>query len=422
MRFEAFVAMRYLLAKRKQTFITVISIISIVGVAIGVAALIIVLGVYNGFTTDIREKILGANAHVIITGSFPELQNSPQDISPDGVTPALQQLITNITQVPDVLAATPFVYAEGMISSSRGVKGLILRGIDPQTAPKAISMLSQLTAGSVDNLTQKSGQLPGVIIGAELAKRLALNIGSRVNLLSPAGQRSAAGFQPRIRPYVVAGIFRTGMFEYDSSLAFVSLSAARNLLGLPPTYISGIEVTVDNVYEADTIGKAIHAKLGAQVFVRHWMEMNANLFAALQLERIGMFILLAMVMLVGSFSIVTTLVMLVMEKTRDIAILMSMGATKAMIRNIFMLQGTIIGFIGTALGTTSGIIISLVLQRTELIKLPPGVYTINYLPVLLQSSDIILVAISAMFICFFATIYPARKAASLEPADALRYD
>ena len=415
MRFELFIAMRYLHAKRKQAFITVISVMSVLGVALGVAALVIVLGVYNGFTTDIRDKILSANAHIIVGNVYHSL---PAREHPDA---PLDGIMNAVLAVQDVEGATPFLYAEGMISSPRGVKGLVMRGIDPATAPTTISMLRNLAEGSVDGLVPESGP-PGVIVGKELATRLNLSLGSRVNLLSPAGQRSSAGFQPKIRPFRVVGIFHSGMFEYDSSMAYVSLQAGRELMGLSDTTLTGIEVAVADMDKADVVAERLQAVLGSGVQVRTWMDMNANLFAALKLERIGMFIVLAMVVLVGSFSIVTTLVMLVMEKTRDIAILMSMGATRGMIRRIFMLQGTIIGLVGTLIGYALGIGLGELLQRYQFIKLPPGVYTLDHLPVLLQASDIALVGASAMILCFLATLYPARQAASLEPAEALRYE
>ena len=424
MRFEAFIALRYLAGRRKQAFIYLISLISVLGVSIGVAALVIVLGVYNGFTTDIREKILGANAHIILTGqalSAPDLA-APQGDSAN-VSSGLATTLDRIEAVPGVVGATPFLYTEGMLSSPRGVKGVVLRGIDPSTAPNVLSILGTLSSGNVADLDPQSpGALPGVIVGRELALRLGLVPGSRVNLLSPAGQKTAAGFQPRIRPFRVAGVFQTGMYEYDSSLGFISLNAGRDLLALPEGRISGVEVTVKNVYEADKIADAIERELGSGIIALHWMEMNANLFAALKLERIGMFIVLAMVVLVGSFSIVTTLVMLVMEKTRDIAILKSMGATRSMIRRVFILQGVIIGAVGTLLGYALGIGIALLLQRYQFIKLPPGVYTLDHLPVLLNWTDIGLVGASAMLLCFLATLYPAGQAAGLVPAEALRYE
>lgn len=407
--FELFVALRYLFSRRKQTFIYIISLMSILGVALGVGALVVVLGVYNGFTTDIRDKILGANAHAIVMSRIP---SQLDDYEP---------LLEKIRATPGVTGATPFLYTEVMLSSSHGVKGLVLRGIDPASAPEVLGILSDMTAGSATALAEQ-GDTPGLVVGEELARRLGLGVGSRLNLLSPSGQKTSTGFAPRIRPFEVVGIFKTGMFEYDSSLGFVSLAAARDVLGLPQNRISGIEVTVKDVYAADTVAAALTEKLGAPFYVRHWMEMNANLFAALKLEKLGMFIILAMVVLIGSFSIVTTLVMLVMEKTRDIAILMSMGATRGMIRRIFMLQGTIIGIIGTLLGYALGIGFAGLLRRYQFIKLPQGVYTMDHLPVLLSVSDIAIVGGSAMLLCFLATIYPARQAARLEPAEALRYE
>ncbi len=406
--FELFIALRYLFSRRKQTFIYVISLMSILGVALGVGALVVVLGVYNGFSTDMRDKILGANAHAIVMSRLPAtLTDEPG-------------LLKRITSVPGVTGGTPFLYSEVMLSSAGGVKGLVLRGIDPATAPGVLSMLQKLEDGSVAALATSG--TPGIIIGQELSRRLGLVVGDRVNLLSPSGKKGAAGFQPRIVPFEVVGVFRCGLFEYDTSLAFVTLPAARDVLGLPEGRVTGIELTVEDVYAADKVGMAVEQKLGEPFYVRNWMEMNANLFAALKLEKVGMFILLTIVVLIGSFSIVTSLVMLVMEKTRDIAILISMGATRGAIRRIFMLQGTIIGAIGTVLGYVLGLAVALLLQKYQFIELPKGVYTMDHLPVLLTWTDNIIIGVSAMALCFLATIYPARQAARLEPAEALRYE
>ncbi|MEG6504364.1 lipoprotein-releasing ABC transporter permease subunit [Nitratidesulfovibrio sp. 1201_IL3209] len=425
MSFELFVALRYLFARRRQTFISVISVTSILGVALGVASLIVVLGVMNGFTTDLRDKILGANAHgIVMSADRTGLSDAPH-------------LIDRIRQVDGVRGATPFIYSEVMLSTPHGVKGLVLRGIDPRTAPSVLGILSNMTKGDVADLAPRatpegassagaagaaSGP-PGVIIGDELAQRLGVVVGSRVNLLSPAGQKTSAGFAPRIRPFVVVGVFSTGMFEYDSSLGFVSLDAARDVLGLPEGAISGVELAVADVYKADEVAERVTRAVGGYpLYTRHWMEMNANLFAALKLEKTAMAVILVLIVLVGSFSIITTLVMLVMEKTRDIAILMSMGATKGMIRRIFMLQGTIIGAIGTGLGYALGLGVAELLKRYQFIKLPHGVYSLDHLPVLLQWPDMLAIGASSMLLCFVATIYPARQAASLEPAEALRYE
>ncbi|MBR6467683.1 MAG: lipoprotein-releasing ABC transporter permease subunit, partial [Desulfovibrio sp.] len=399
----------YLFARRKQAFIYVISIMSILGVALGVAALVVVLGVYNGLTTDMRDKILGANAHGIVMSYMPDaFAEHPE-------------LLGEVLKTPGVTGATPFIYTEVMLSAGKGVKGLVLRGIDPKTAPSVLTMLRKMKRGSIARLSQTEG-LPGIVIGEELAKRIGLGIGSRVNLLSPSGQKTAAGFQPRIRAFEVAAIFKTGMFEYDSSLAFVTLDACRDVLGLDPGFLSGIEITVDDVFKADVIAQRISSTVGSPFYARNWMEMNANLFAALKLEKIGMFILLAMVVLIGSFSIVATLVMLVMEKTKDIAVMLSMGATRRTIRRIFMLQGTIIGFVGTLLGYALGLTVGYLLKRYQFIKLPENVYTLDHLPIIITLSDVLIIGAAAMLLCFLATLYPARQAARLKPAEALRYE
>ena len=408
MSFELFVALRYLFSRRKQTFIYIISIMSILGVAIGVGALVVVLGVYNGLTTDMRDKILGANAHAIVMSYIPSAFENRSDI------------LDRVRSVKGVTGATPFIYTEVMLSAGGGVKGVVLRGIDPQSAPSVLSMLRQMRSGSAADLEREG--TPGLIIGEELAKRLGLGMGSRVNLLSPSGQKTTSGYAPRVRPFEVVGIFKTGMFEYDSSLGFVTLGASRDVLGLPENYLSGVELTVDDVYKADKISTLVSTELGSPFYVRSWMEMNANLFAALKLEKIGMFILLAMVVLIGSFSIVTTLVMLVMEKTRDIAIIMSMGATSGMIRRIFMFQGTIIGVIGTLLGYALGLSLGWLLKRYQFIKLPENVYTLDHLPIIITLSDVLIIGASAMLLCFLATLYPARQASRLQPAEALRYE
>lgn len=409
MSFASFVAKRYLFSRRKQAFIYVISLMSILGVALGVAALVVVLGVYNGLTTDMRDKILGANAHGVVLGSLPDSFTLEPNI------------IDTITGTPGVTGATPFIYSEVMLSAGTGVKGLVLRGIDPEGAPKVLSMLQSIKRGSVENL--KTGEGPaGIILGEELTKRLGLAVGSRVNLLSPSGQKSTSGFQPRIRPFRVAGIFKTGMYEYDSSMAFLSLDACRDLLGMEKDYLSGIEITVVDLFKADEVTQALNERMGYRFYARSWMDMNANLFAALKLEKIGMFILLAMVVLIGSFSIVATLVMLVMEKTKDIAVMMSMGATRAMVRRVFMCQGFIIGLVGTILGNALGLTVGYFLKKYQFIKLPENVYTLDHLPIIITVPDVAIISISALILCFLATLYPARQASRLKPAEALRYE
>ncbi|HBU36785.1 MAG TPA: lipoprotein-releasing ABC transporter permease subunit [Planctomycetaceae bacterium] len=409
MRFETFVALRYLFALRKQSFISIISLFAICGVAIGVGALIVVIGVMNGFSHDLREKILGVNSHILVT-------------SIRGGIDDYREMAGAASSVKGVTGVTPFIYSEVMLSTRNGVKGVVLRGIDPGTSDSVLSLSKDMISGDIANL-EVNGDVPGIIVGAELARRLGLSQGSEVNLLSPSGRSGSAGFTPKIRRFVVAGVFRTGMFEYDSTLGYVTIPAARKLLGFKGDIVSGLEISVDDVYNVTAISEAIKQKVGSfTVYVRHWQEMNANLFAALELEKTAMFIILAMIVLVGSFSIVTTLVMLVIQKTKDIAVLMSVGADTASIRRIFMLQGTFIGATGTAIGFLIGVPLSLLLKKYQFIKLPSNVYPVDYLPVRLEFMDMAAIGVAAFMLCFLATIYPARRAAALSPSDALRYE
>ncbi|MBQ4133205.1 MAG: ABC transporter permease [Desulfovibrionaceae bacterium] len=416
MRFVLFVAARYLLSARKQTFISLISVISMLGVALGVGALIVAMGIMNGFTQELRDKILGVNAHGIITSLHGAVFNP-------------NALVAESETVPGVEAATPFIYSEVMISTPAGAKGLVLRGIDPTSAKKVLGVLANADDEALLALNSQEGSTPGIIVGEELAKKLNLRSGSRVNMLSSSGEKTASGFQPAIRPFKVVGTFRTGMFEFDSSLGFIGLDAARDLLGLPANMVSGLELTVEDVYAADKVMNEVISHLHEynpqatqSLYARSWMEMNVNLFAALKLEKIAMFVVLALIVLVASFSIVTTLIMLVMEKTKDIAILMSMGATRRHIRQIFMAQGMIIGGVGTVLGFIIGLTLSFLLKHYQFIDLPEQVYPMDTVPMLLYTPDLIIIAAGAMLICFLATIYPAWKASGLELAEALRYE
>ncbi len=409
MKFELFVALRYLFTLRKNSFISVISLFAVCGVAIGVAALIVVIGVMNGFSTDLRDKILGVNAHIIISAY-------------DGTLENYHHMTDKVEKIPGVTGVTPFIYSEVMLSSSGGVKGVVLRGVDAESAKGVLSLPGDMLSGSVDCL-EKDSKIPEIVIGTQLAQRLGLLVGDTVNLLSPSGTRTAAGFTPKVRVFKVGGIFRTGMYEYDSSLAYISNVAAQKLLGFKRDFVSGLEIRLADVYAVDKIGKALDKELaGYPVQIRNWQEMNANLFAALKLEKTAMFIILAMIVMVGSFSIITTLVMLVMQKTRDIAVLMSMGATSGSIRRIFMLQGTLIGLIGTTIGYLIGVPVALLLKKYQFIKLPSNVYPVDYLPIRMDWLDLTIIGVAAFGLCFLATLYPAKQAARLEPAQALRYE
>jgi len=409
MRFELFIALRYLFSRRKHGFISAISLISMLGVALGVAALIIVLGVMNGFSQNLRDKILGVNAHVLVSslkGPFGEYEGHRK----------------RIEEIPKVRAVLPFVYAEVMLSSSRRAKGAILRGIDPEAASRALSLDQDMVRGSVQRL-QSEKDPPPILLGEDLAARLGLSLGNTLHMMSPSGKKSAAGFSPKIMTFRLAGTFNTGMYEYDSSLAYVSIPAAQEILGFERDLVTGLEVRLTDVYAAKETARAIEETAADEpLSARTWMEMNQELFSALKLEKTAMGVILLIMIMVGSFSIVTTLIMLVMEKKQDIAVLMSMGAKPGNIKRVFIYQGTLIGAIGTAAGYALGLGISYCLQTYQFIQLPQDIYYLDHLPIQLAATDLTWIGIAALGLCFLATLYPASRAAKLEPASVLRYE
>jgi lipoprotein-releasing system permease protein len=409
MSFEIFIARRYLTARQKQAFISVISLISVLGVGLGVASLIVVVGVMHGFSTELRDKILGINAHMVAAVA-------------GGAMHDYRELMAKAEAVPGVAGATPFVYTEVMLSSPRGVKGVVLRGVDPASAGRVLALPKEMIVGELADL-EIPGPFPGIVVGRELADRLGLLVGETVNLMSPAGKESAAGFSPKVKTFVLRGLFKSGMYEYDSTLAYVTIPAAQELLGFKRDIATGLEIKAVDVDAVASLAPAVRAALGGPpVFVRTWIDMNGNLFKALHLEKTAMFVILVMIVVVGCFSIITTLIMLVMEKTRDIAILMSMGATPTAIRRIFMLQGVIIGVVGTTLGFVLGLGLALALEKYQFIKIPGDVYPMDHLPVKLDWPDLVIIGATALVLCFLATMYPARQAARLSPVEALRHD
>ncbi|UCG13746.1 MAG: lipoprotein-releasing ABC transporter permease subunit [Deltaproteobacteria bacterium] len=414
MSYEMFIGLRYLKAKRKQTFVSLITLISIAGVVVGVTALIVVLAVMNGFKEDLREKILGVTSHVVISRL-------------DGTIPHYRQVRGQVEQISGVTAATPFVYTQVMISSRQSISGAVLRGIEQETASKVINLPKNLRVGSLKELEaeSKSGNqrgAPGIILGNELAKNLGVVRGEPVTVISPLGRLTPLGQVPRSQTFRVAGIFDSGMYEYDSTLAYVSLRAAQRFLGIGDK-ATGIEVRVDEIYEADKVAGAIAKVLGGYPYwSRDWMRMNKNLFSALKLEKIVMFIILTLIILVAAFNIVGTLIMVVIEKTRDIGILKSMGVPRSGIMKIFMIEGLVIGLVGTVIGLLGGFILCKLLAAYQFIELPPDVYYISTLPVKMDPLDVTIIALASVAISLVATVYPAWQASRLDPAEAIRYE
>ncbi len=414
MSYELFIGLRYLKAKRKQTFVSLITLISIAGVMVGVTALIVVIAVMNGFKEDLRDKILGVTSHVVISRF-------------DGNISKYQEVRAKVGEVSGVNAATPFIYTQVMISSRKAISGAVLRGIEPKTASKVINLPKNMRAGSLEELEAENKPegmraTPGIILGNELARNIGALRGDPVTVISPLGRLTPLGRVPRSQTFRVAGIFDSGMYEYDSTIAYVSLWAAQRFLGIGDR-VTGIEVRVDDIYAADRVARAIGKALdGYPYWSRDWMRMNKNLFSALKLEKIVMFIILTLIILVAAFNIVGTLIMVVIEKTRDIAILKSMGATRRSIMKIFMIEGAVIGLVGTLLGLLGGYTICTLLATYKFIELPSDVYYISTLPVQMNPLDVALIALAAIVITLAASVYPAWQASRFDPAEAIRYE
>lgn len=413
--YELFISLRYLKAKRRRRTVSLNTFISISGVTLGVAALIATLSVMTGFKEDLRDKILGTNAHVIITD---RTSNTIKDYA---------RIVTQVQQLPHVVAATPFIYNQVLLSSEAAVHGVVLRGIDPRSEARVTDIRKNLIDGSLEALEKRipakdgkdESNPPSIIIGKELAARLGLLVGDKLNVMSPVGTIGPLGIIPKIRRFEIVGVFDSGMYEYDSTLAYVSLATAQDFFNMGDV-VTGIEVKVDDIFIADQVASEIERKLGFPFGARDWMKLNRNLFSALKLEKMIMFIILVLIILVASFNIVGTLTMIVVEKNREIAILKAMGATGRGVMRIFMVDGLIIGLVGTAIGIPLGYAVCEILQ--QFYTLPSDIYYISHLPVKIKELDVLLVSLSAVIISFLATLYPSWQAAKLNPSEALRYE
>ncbi len=425
MSYELFIGLRYLRAKRKQAFVSIITFISIAGIFLGVAALIIVLAVMNGFETELRNRILGVNSHIVLM----EYGSSIKEY---------KKVMKQIGEVEGVVASTPFIYSQAMLRRGQSLSGVVLRGLSTESAKNVIN-LGKMKEGSVDYLSEKGrkknhlrpevASLPGIVIGKELARNLGVILFDTVSVLSPMGVATPMGLVPKMKKCLVVGIFDSGFYEYDSSLAFLSLKECQKFLNMEDI-VTGIEIKVANIYKAKEIAESIENKLGHPYWARNWMQMNKNLFSALKLEKRVMFIILSLIVLVAAFNIICTLIMVVMEKNRDIAILKSIGATAKSIMKIFILQGVVIGAIGTILGSIFGLTVALNLEKISLYIeklfgfriLPQDVYYLSELPSQVNYGDVLIIVIGTILICFLSTIYPSLRASSLDPTEALRYE
>ena len=427
MQFELFVAARYLRAKRRQAVIGIITVISIIGVAAGVASLIIALAINNGFRQDLQERLLGSTSHINLLR-----------VESDGIR-NWQDLLARLEKQPHVVAGAPAIYEQVLISRGAHAQGAVLKGINPQDERKVSDLLESVTKGSAEALDESpspaaSGAAPSddearaqahlpppIILGKDMADQLGAPVGSLVTVTSPQGELTPFGIVPKYKRFKVAGIFSSGFYDYDNNWAFIRLSDAQKLFDLTDV-VSVLEFKVDDIYKAPEIAQKLEEDAGKGFMSTNWMEQNRALFRALRLERVVTFITIGLIVFVAALNILISLIMMVMEKTRDIAVLVSMGARKRQIRRIFIYQGLLIGIIGTVLGLIAGYTLSWTGGHYHLVSLSAEVYSIDYVPFAPRMLDGLLVAVVAIGISFIATLYPSWSAASVLPAEALRYE
>jgi len=423
-RTELYIGLRHLMSRRRRGFVSLTTWISILGIALGVATLIVVIGVMSGFERELRDRILGTQSHIVV-------------VEPGGqAMEAWRAVLTQVREAPGVEAASPFVLGQALLSSHGRVVGSLVRGIDPAREFEVTDIRGYVKPEAMQRLAKESGagaggragSPPQVLLGAELAANLQVAAGDEVTLVSPTGVVTPMGVLPRSRAFRVAGVFRSGFYQFDAGLAFVSLREAQNFFS-QGTGVTGIHARVRDIFAAERIARQLQSKLSPRYWVRSWQQMNRNLFSALKTEKTTMTILLLLVIVVAAFNIVGSLVMVVMEKGREIAILKSMGATRGGILRIFFLQGAFIGIGGAALGTSGGLVLGWNLHYVEdflekvfgLDILPPSIYHIDKLPIHMTAQDVSLTAIAAVLICLAATLYPAWRASRVDPVEVLRY-
>ena len=415
MRYEFFIGLRYLLARRRETFISLITVISILGVMIAVTTLNVTIAVMTGFEEVLRDRLLGINAHVSL-------------VKPGDYLTEYQDIIGRVMQEEGVLAAAPSIYGQVMVTSGSRVSGVVVRGIDPDRVNGVVDIQRFIKEGSLQGLKRpgmlevegRTVSLPGVILGARLAGQLGVMVGDPIQVISPFGSPTVIGVIPKLRRFVVAGLFKSGMYEYDSTLVYMNLSDVQRFFELDDA-VSNIEIRVQDVYQAQEVAKRIQQKLGFPYLAEDWTRLWPGVFDALQWERRVYILVLLLMVLIAAFNIISTLIMVVMEKRRDIAILQSMGTTRRSIRRIFLIKGCVIGMVGTLLGTLFGYVICLLLKRYQFFEIP-DVFLVSKVPVSMSIGYFTLVALASFLICLLASIYPARKAAKLDPVEIIRYE
>jgi lipoprotein-releasing system permease protein len=407
MPFELQIALRYLLAKRKQAFISVISGFSTVGVIVGVTAVIIALAIMTGLQQELRDRILGSTPHIYVWKL-------------SGITDYHAEC-DRLRQIPHVIGAAPAILGQGLLTASQETVPVQIKGIDPELEPQVTDIKRAMLSGSLEDLkAPPPGQPDAILLGKDLAAKLGVSVGESVSLLTPQGTLSPMGMLPRPKRLRVAGIFSLGLLEFDSTYGYVSLDVAKRVLD--KDRVDHIQLRLDDIYLAPQVGNTIPEKLGDDYLKQDWADMNRSLFSALYLEKIAVALAIGLIVMVAALNIISSLILLVMEKQRDIAILKTMGATARSVMLIFMMQGLIIGLVGTIVGGLAGYLLATVFDRYQLIRVPMDVYQVSHLPFTVLPRDFVLVVGAAVLVCFLATLYPSRQAARLDPAQALRYE
>ena len=410
MSFVTFVSGRYLRTRQKRAFISLITVLSIAGVTVGVMALIVVIAVMAGFESDLKSRIMGIRPHLVLTKK-------------QGDFTGYNQILAKIKPVDGIETASAYITTQVVIRTTTRAAGAVLKGIDAvqgKSVSDRVDNSRLVTRTASKEPPGENDHLPGIILGKELAANLGVIRGDTVYIILPRGMLSPAGHIPAMIKFQVADLFESGMYEFDGTLAFIDLKQAQKILRMPAS-VSGIEIRLRDMEKVKEISDTIERLVDGNYTNENWKQMNRNLFSALRLEKTVMFIILALIVLVAAFNIAGSLVMMVMEKRKDIAILKAMGATARSIGRIFVIKGLMIGLVGTVLGTSAGLVLCTLLERYSFIHLPADVYYISTLPVNMKTSDVLLIALCALIICFAATLYPARQAAGIDPVEAIRH-
>lgn len=411
MKIDNLIALRYFKSRKRNSIVSFLSITSIIGLMLGTATLILVVSVMSGFTNNLKEKMMGTNSDIVIT-----------DFSTVPVRD-YEKLMQEVKNIKGVKAAAPFVNTQAVSMSGSGVSGIIIKGIDADLEKTVSKISSFITFGSLDDIkVRKEGEPYGIILGKDLAFSLMAGVGDTITLISPQLNRGPFGLNPKMRSFIVKGIFDTGVYEYNASMAYISIEAAQEFIGLKENSVTGISVAVEKGVNSIDLTYTINQKIENKYWARDWLSMNQSLFSALELEKYAMFIVLTLIIIVASFSIVSMIAITVKDKQKDIAILRAYGASSSCIRSIFIRQGLIVGIIGTALGNITALLLSILVTKYKLIKLPADIYFMDSLPLNIDYHVYLFVSVCAVLITFLASLFPSNQSAKMNIVDGIRND